>query len=420
MAISGDGNVIVQKRIVSDFRNLTINGPFKLVFSDDPHSDFFVKVETDRNLQDVITVTQLNSIDVYVNIKPGVTIEKYTKLILYIDNGQINSLTINANTDQASDIVLPIHCYDTHLKITGSIPVSIFTKVSCHPVSFIKGENYDKINHAKLIAEIDNMRTTRLRGVLDEVVIVNSGSGGVLAFDLSTYIMRMRNTSNAASEIYSYNSFEIINRGEGHIYYKGEGTLTELKEISAGSICREEYTDGDRHELMPIETKSDTIGVGKIAFNTDSLFQLMLDRDQIHRRVKKGDTMHTIQDDTDNFLCLNWFLGKYGYPEISSSTLRAMMPTLFIHIDNYERFMAINKYLLKAVKEGKLLPNTYAYSYDRSMISAGLRPGYYYFIPGSEWYDLYKPSLSELPEVNKHRKEIGLPDYPMLLNGKYF
>lgn len=101
--ISGDGNVTSEKRNVSEFRHLTINGPFKIVFSDDPHSDFYIRIETDHNLQQYVTVTQMGN-DAFVNIKPGISIESFTKMVLYVDNRDIHALTINSNSREKSEL----------------------------------------------------------------------------------------------------------------------------------------------------------------------------------------------------------------------------------------------------------------------------------------------------------------------------
>lgn len=404
-AVSGDGNVIAEKRTVTEFRQLTINGPFKIVFSDDAKSDFLIKIETDKNLQQYVTVTQIG-LCVFVNIQPGVNIEKFTKMILYVDNRDIHALTINSNSREKSEFSM--NACNITLRITGSIPISIRVKTE------------------KLIAEINNEMTTKLSGDAKEVDIIDNGTGAVEAYDVINSLLRVKNKSIAAVEVYSANDFKIDNSGSGYIYYKGEGTVSELKESIKGTVCREEYKT--TVIIAPVKQDVPLIRKETRGFNTDSLFQVMMERDQRHRKVKLDDTIHCALDDAENFICLKWYLKKYGYPKISIDTLMTMFPTLFMHIDNYENFMQIRGILLQAMKDGKLQPNTYAYSYDRSMIgddrnksvTSHHRPCYFYFLPGSEWDKQYKPTPKELEEVNKQREIINLPPYPGLLNGKYF
>lgn len=406
----GDGNVTIEKRNVSEFRDLTINGPFKIIFSNDPHNDFIIKIEADKELQQYITVTQLG-LAVFVNVKAGMTAKDFSRLIIYVDNTDIHSLTINANTNEPSNIVWPMICPGAHLKISGSIPISIQINTTCHRVSHSTNAFLKKLDYAKLVADIDNARTTALSGDIDEADILNSGTGALKAYELQTDLLRIRNSSNASAEVYSDQHFFLNNTTDGHIYYSGKGSVSELKEPIKETVCREEYGI-DRHKAIETDTVHQR---DKTGFNTDSLFTLMLERDQRHRtNVKEADTLHTTADDSENFICLKWYLDQYGYPVFNEDQLTAMFPVLIIHIDNYDRFMSIKQQLLKAVKEGKLAPNTYAYAYDRSLTAGHLRPLFFY------WNDRIKPDPYELDKVNSSRHEIGLPDYPQLLNGKNF
>ena len=414
-AVTGDGNVTSEKRTVSSFRDITITGPFKIITRNGAYDDFLIRIETDKNLQQYVTVTQAG-LGVFISIKPDADIEKFSKMDLYVDTRNIRSLSINSNSSIPSDIILPMTCPGCRLSISGSIPISVTVQVSCHDVNHKGDPFYDKVNHAKLIADINNARTTRLSGDLEEADILNNGSGALDAYDLRPDLLRIRNNSSAAAEVYSMNDFKINNTGTGHIYYKGEGTVSELKESTAGTVCREEYISQKKPDLRSDKPIVKT----KTGFNTDSLFEIMLERDQLHRKGKSNETLHTSEDDAENFECLKWYLSKYGYPEFDKDILKAMFPTLLMHIDNYENFMQIKGYLLKALKNHKLAPNTYAYSYDRSLIAACMQPIFYYFLPGSVWDKQYKPTIEEQKKVNDARQDIGLPDYPLLLHGKNF
>jgi hypothetical protein len=409
-ATLADGTVTSEKRIVSEFRELTISGPFQIVFSDDPHSDFRIKIETDRTLQQYVTVTQMG-LSVFVNVKAGMAEKDFSRLVIYVDNTDIHALTINANTSQPSDIIWTMICPGAHLKISGSIPISIHVNTVCHHASHSTNAFLDKMNYTKLIADIDNACTTKLSGDIEEADILNSGTGALKAYDLRTDVVRIKNNSKASAEVNSAKQFYINNTAAGHIYYTGGGAVNELKEAIKESVCKEEYTSANT-----VIARTDTIiRNDKTGFNTDSLFTMMLERDQSHRRnIKEGDTIRAAGDDTENFACLKWYLDKYGFPVFNEDQLTGMFPTLLMHIDNYDRFMSIQPYLVKALQEGTLTPNTYAYSYDRSLIAGHMRPMFFY------WNDRIKPDASELEKVNKSRHEIGLPDYPLLLNGKNF
>jgi hypothetical protein len=297
-------------------------------------------------------------------------------------------------------------------------------QVICHQVSHLKDStgtlNPNAINYARLVAQINNTRATTIAGDIEEAVIINDGIGEIKAAGLKADLLQVRNNTTSSIEIYSDHDLRINNTDSGYVYYSGKGAITELKQAGQGIVCRDESLVTDTSPAGHVEVSTQIKRVRDFGFDTDSLFGAMIVRDQRHRQGKPGDTMHRAKDDAENFACLRWYLAKYGYPEFRADSLEGMCAAVFMHIDNYANFMQIKDELLKAVKEGKMQPNTYAYAYDRSLIAGHKDPVYYYFVPGSEWDTTLKPAKEYLPLVNKQRKQIGLPDYPLLLNGKYF
>lgn len=401
-SVSGDGNVVSERRVVNSFNSLSITGPFKIVFSNNPNNDFFLQVTADKNLQQYVTIDQIG-LSVFVNIKPGIDISRFTQMVLHVDNRDIHKLTINTNSFQQSEGSI-FSCDELHLKITGSTPIAF------------------DIRTRKLYAEISNLNTTSLMGEVEETVILNNNNGLLSCFNLKSNTLRLKNSGNGSVEIYGDKQLEITNQNMGHVYYSGAGILTKKIEAISGSICKEEnapcssltYLSGKAAQTEEITNNT------QIEFNTDSLFQVMMERDQRHRKSKQVDTINTLMEDAENFSCLKWYLNKYGYPDIKTDSLRVMFTTLFMHIDNCSNFLEIKDLLAKAVKDKKLQPNVYAYSYDRSLIASKKEPIFYYFPPGSAFEIQHKPLKEDLPKINKARKEIGLPVYPYLLNGKYF
>lgn len=285
-AVTGDGNVIAEKRIVHQFSHLTINGPFKIITSNDPHSDFFIKIETDKNLQEYVTVTETGN-SVFVNLKPGIDIRKFTKLVLYIDNRNIQSLTINSNTNEPSDISLPVICHDSQLRINGSIPISVRVQVICHQVSHLTDStgmlDPNAINYARLVAQINNTRSTTIYGDIEEALIINDGTGEINAADLKVDLLRVRNNNVASIEVYSDHDLKVNNTASGYVYYSGSGAITELKQAGQGIVCRDESLITDISPSSHVEVSPQIKSVRDIGFNTDSLWGAMMVRDQRHR-----------------------------------------------------------------------------------------------------------------------------------------
>src|SRR3954465_9052051 len=77
----GSGKVITQKRTVSPFHKISIKGVFPVVISQDGGPEW-VKVETDENLQDLITIEN-NGEDLIVGSDDNVSIRRSKRLNVY-------------------------------------------------------------------------------------------------------------------------------------------------------------------------------------------------------------------------------------------------------------------------------------------------------------------------------------------------
>ncbi|MBS1595005.1 MAG: DUF2807 domain-containing protein [Bacteroidetes bacterium] len=419
-AVTGDGQVTTVKRKVGQFTTLTIDGPFQIVTSDDPYSDFFIATEADQNLQQYIDVTE-TAAAAHVRLRPGTAIERYTKLIIHVDIRTIQSLAIHAITDQRSDITMPVICHGGQLKVTGSIPITIHVKVACHKVAHLPGPEGalqpGGINYTHLVAEINNARTTTLTGDIEEMDILHTGSGQLSAYELKADLVRIRHTTLAPAEVYSDHELQITGSGGGYVYYRGAGRLSSIN-LSAGAVaCHEEGGPpiASSPPVVPLHTGGKKLVSG---FDTDSLFAEMILRDQAHRR--NGVTTETVADDSINFELLRWYMARYGYPIFEADSLMGMSAALFMHIDRRDHFELIKTKLQQAVRDGKMLANTYAYTCDRCMIAGQEAPVYYYFPPGSDFDLKYVPQGAALDRANRDRADIGLPPYHSWLHGKYF
>lgn len=398
--VIGNGKVTIEKRIVNADNEIHITGPFSVVASDDPNGEL-LQIETDQNLQRSVIVETINSI-IYVTIKAGTEIKTFTKMNVYIHNLNMHAIVLRSDNPETSVITMDGGCEHKHVTIEGSNPAFI------------------TLMGATLIANINDESTVYIGGNLYDALIEKKGSGMLAAYDLKTGNMKLKDLGIGATEVYANVSLMVHNDSAGNIYYKGTATSLDIKETGTGVSCREGYGDTIKGDIVAETPKSQNLKHHITdGIDVDSLFADMMERDQKPRRIKAGEIIQAKAADNENFRILKWFLDKYGYPEIGTDSTRAMFPTLFVHIDDYGHFMQIKDHLLKAVKDGKLPPNEYAYAYDRSMTSSSRVPYYYYLMPGSPLQMKYKPSGKEKKEVDQRRKEIGLPAYPLLFNGNY-
>ena len=80
---SGNGSVVKQERKISSFNKISIEGVFPVVISQDGGEEW-VKVEADKNLQDLITVENEGD-ELLITSDDNVAIRRSKKLKVYIN-----------------------------------------------------------------------------------------------------------------------------------------------------------------------------------------------------------------------------------------------------------------------------------------------------------------------------------------------
>lgn len=145
----------------------------------------------------------------------------------------------------------------------------------------------------------------------------------------------------------------------------------------------------------------------------DSINNIMEYRDQKFRGKKSKDMQYRkdsiLKMDSFNFALLKEIIKDTSYllcrhcPDLKTS--------VYIHIDNFNNFLEINKELVYLMAHNRFHPFTYFWIVDRAYFAKYSKPFFYYCIN-------YKPSdykgisENEIQMVNMRRKVFGLPKWP--------
>ena len=147
----------------------------------------------------------------------------------------------------------------------------------------------------------------------------------------------------------------------------------------------------------------------------------MLQQDQQHRKVLQQsslhlakytqahiDSLHQLQAQLDviNFQRLLAIINKYGCPnqqQLGKEKVLRVVPLVLMHNARRTHDPAIKTLLMDEIKKGHLHPSVFIAAYDRHLIDRGENPLYGGY--GT------MPCLTNIKEVNKARKAIGLAPF---------
>lgn len=210
----GNGHVTTEERTVTPFTKITIEGIFPVELSQNG-GDESVKVETDDNLQRMITV-ETDGDELEIKTAKDESIARSTKMKVYINIRKLTSLDF---------------------KSVGALTTSGTLKLDS---LYLNSESVGKLNldlDARFLhANLESVGSTELSGNVYEARINNKSVGGLSAFDLKTKVMMIHNVSIGVTEVYADSAFYIRSSSVGALYYKGPGEVKELESEGVGKV----------------------------------------------------------------------------------------------------------------------------------------------------------------------------------------
>jgi hypothetical protein len=214
----GNGKVTISEREISPFTKISIEGIFPVEISQDSGKEF-VKVETDENLQSLITVKNEGDL-LIVEMKEKTSIRHSTKMKVYVNIKDLRELEFKSVGN---------------LNTLGSLKLDSL-KLNSQSV----GKLELNINANYLHADLESVGATTLTGVVNEVRINNKSVGTLSAFDLKAGTLMIHNEAVGSTEIYADSAFYIRSSAVGVLYYKGPGEVKELKSEGIGKVQKKD------------------------------------------------------------------------------------------------------------------------------------------------------------------------------------
>ncbi len=214
----GNGHVVTENRAVSSFDRISIEGVFPVELSQDGNAEF-VKVETDENLQEYITVEN-DGDELIVKLKDEASVHKSKKMKVYINIKKLSELNFKSVGSLTTVSQLKLDSLELNSESVGKLSLDI--------------------DAAFLRANLSSVGSSKLRGRVTEVRINNKSVGTLSAYDLKAGTLMIHNTAIGTAEVYADSAFYIRSSAIGTLYYKGPGVVKELSSEGIGKVKKVE------------------------------------------------------------------------------------------------------------------------------------------------------------------------------------
>ena len=233
-SISGNGNVISQKRDVANFLNIDISDGVDLLLTQS--NDFSVVVKTDENIQNLVkTVVIANTLKIYVegNIRKVKTLSVFVSIdnleILKASDGsdvksqtvfKVETLNILCSNGSDIDFLCNAEFLECNLKdgsdanIKGQIKT---LKINANNGSDMKGE----FTSVKTIVNLNDGSDIIIKGVSEAATIIAKGGSDVSAYNFKVKDFSLAAYDGSDAIIFVTNNLNIKARQGSDVIVKG-------------------------------------------------------------------------------------------------------------------------------------------------------------------------------------------------------
>ena len=210
--IEDSGKHIEKKVSFTAFEKIEVSGAIKLVLKQD--SSYVVKIATDSNLMDYVTVEQKGS-------KLNISMKKSSycgadSIVVEAGIGKLTEITASGAVRTLSNA--RINTGDLKLNLSGST------------------ETVLDVNASKITSIIDGVGKMKLYGQAGAHQLSITGTGDIDASDFITGIYNIEITGNAKANINVLNELNVRTEGASDIHYKGNPKKVNEKKSGAATL----------------------------------------------------------------------------------------------------------------------------------------------------------------------------------------
>lgn len=211
--IKGNGNVISQKRDISNFTSIDVSNGFDVIISQG--NECTVEVEADENLHKVIITKVKNGV---LHVYADENIRKAKKTAIYISFKDLESLDVSGAVDLESAGV--INANELYVDCSGASDVELYLQVN------------------KLKLDVSGASDLDLEGTAAHFNADVSGASDIDAFQLHADNVSVDASGASSIDVHAVSTFEAESSGASDIRYKGDPKVNRVSTSGAGDVHR--------------------------------------------------------------------------------------------------------------------------------------------------------------------------------------
>jgi Putative auto-transporter adhesin, head GIN domain len=208
--VTGNGNLVTEKRSVSGFTKISAGGPFDVVIT--PGPTYSVQIEADDNLLELINLDKDGKV-LKIKLRNGVNVRTRNKIRISISMPELDALSCAGSGHiKVTDLVKNDNRVDLDVAGSGEIDLDV--------------------NTPKVSADIAGSGTIKVKGQTKEVDLDIAGSGDYRGQDLLSENVKISIAGSGTAYVHASQQLNVSVAGSGDVYYAGSPTI---KKSVAGS-----------------------------------------------------------------------------------------------------------------------------------------------------------------------------------------
>lgn len=211
-AVTGDGNVTKQVRMIKSFSEINIDGLFDVTISQGDKES--VTVETDANLQEFVEVSN-NGNSLMVGLV-SLKIKKISHMKIHIVLKDVSKITGHGLGDLKTGMILKLALLELRINGVGDAKF----KLDCNQFNL----------------KCEGVADVYLSGTSKRVKMDCRGVGDIHAYDLKVTDLKLKQTGVGDTKVHVTGDLTIDFSGVGDISYKGEPKTKKIEQEGVGTV----------------------------------------------------------------------------------------------------------------------------------------------------------------------------------------
>jgi hypothetical protein len=213
--LEGNGKVSSVNREIGPFDKIEISGVFNVFLIQGTAPA--LKVETDENLQDLIT-SSVQDNTLKLGMKDSTRLGKRTKMNVYVTLTDLKKLKTKSVGNVSSMTILNLDELEVECASVGTTNLML--------------------NADKLTMKLDIVGAVNLSGKVKHAEITHNGVGAVNAFPLEAEYLSLKANGVGTAEVNALKELHVKASGIGSVRYKGEPAVKDIENNGIGKVSK--------------------------------------------------------------------------------------------------------------------------------------------------------------------------------------